>query len=53
MDRSALGGSDNSSIATAEKEDGYMCAWSQEDEGLLVTSLFFSCKIGDEDIFSE
>lgn len=50
MDGSALDGSNNSSIAIAEREDGYMCAWSQEDEGLPVASIFF-CRTEGEVIF--
>lgn len=50
---SALGGSNNSSIATGEREDGYMCAWSQEDEGLPVAFFLFFCRIGSEVIFFE
>lgn len=47
MDGSALDGSNNSSTAIAEREDGQMYAWSQEDEGLLVASIFFGRTEGE------
>lgn len=51
-DGSALDGSNNSSTAIAEREDGYMCAWSHvmENEGLPVASIFF-CRTEGEVIF--